>query len=76
MIELLNQWLPIFIVETHKEDSGRYPVSTITQLLAGLWQAARTNSPERLNFMNRKNYRFAELNDTLQSMWYLSSLAI
>ena len=33
MIEILNQWLAVFIMEAYKEDDGRHPASTINQLL-------------------------------------------
>ena len=36
MIEILNQWLAVFIMEAYKEDGGRHPASTINQLL---WRA-------------------------------------
>ena len=59
MIEILYQWLPLFVIEARKEDGGRYLAFTINQLL---WRAARTKSPlcENQYFMNRKDRRFAK----------------
>ena len=40
MVELLNQWLPVFVIKARRENAERYPAATINQLLAGLWRAA------------------------------------
>ena len=32
MIKLLNQWLPVFFMQAHKEDIGRHPVSTTRRM--------------------------------------------
>ena len=39
-VELLNHWLPTFVIEACRENGKRYPAATINQLLAGLWRAA------------------------------------
>ena len=51
-VELLNQWLPVFVIEARRENGERYPAATINQLLAGLWRAARAKSPECPNFLS------------------------
>ena len=41
----LNKWLSAFVIEARREDGGRYPATTITNLLSGLWRYARSKSP-------------------------------
>ena len=78
MIELINrgyQHLSWKLARKTVEGILHLLLPTITLLLAGLWRATRTKSPECLNFMNRKDHRFAELNGALQSLWYFSTLS-
>ena len=57
-IPLLNKWLSAFAVEARREDGQRYPATTISQLLAGLWRYARSKTVDCPNFMDRKDRRF------------------
>ena len=68
-IPLLNKWLSAFVVEARREDGQRYPATTISQLLAGLWRYARSKTVDCPNFMDRKDRRFDSLNGAIASVF-------
>ena len=44
-VQLLNFWLSRFIVEAQREDGKPYPVSTIQNIMAGLYRYSKTKAP-------------------------------
>ena len=62
----LNYWLSRFVVEARHEDGVPYPVSTIVNLLAGLYRYSKECDPHCPNLMDRKNPAFRDLNGAQQ----------
>ena len=60
----LNKWLSLYVIETRKQDSGRYPASTLNLLLCGLKRHMKKVNPATPNFLDEKDDRFAGLRGT------------
>ena len=51
----LNKWLSLYVIETRKQDDGRYPASTLNLLLCGLKRhMKKVNPAKRSSFSSRK----------------------
>ena len=72
-ISVLNKWLSAFVIEAQHEDGKRYPATTITNLLSGLWRFAHSKSPDCPNFMDRRDRRFSDPIGALKSFFFVSS---
>lgn len=66
----LNKWLSAFVVEAWHEYGERYPTTTITNLLSGLWRFACNKSSDYPNFMDRRDRCFADLNGAISSIFH------
>ena len=60
----LNKWLSLYVIETRKQDGGRYPASTLNLLLCGLKRHMKKVNPATPNFLDEKDDRFAGLRGT------------
>ena len=58
-----------YIVETRAKNGAVYPPSTLHSLLCGLLRHMRAINPGCPNFLDRKDYRFAKLHNTLDSLF-------
>ena len=58
--EILSLWLSRYVVETRNSTGGRYPPSTIYQLLTALLRSMRESNANCLNFLERKNSNVAQ----------------
>ena len=57
--EKLNFWLARFVVECRRVDGKPYPASTLYQILSGLLRYSRSKSVDCINFLDKKDARFA-----------------
>ena len=62
----LNYWLLRFAIEARRAYGNPYPASSISNLLAGLYRHCKEHDANCLNFMNRKDPVFQDLNGALQ----------
>ena len=62
----LNRWLSCFVVELRRADGNPYPLSSISNIHAGLYRYSKSQVPDCPNFMDRKNIHFHELPGALQ----------
>ena len=60
----LNKWLSLYVIETRKQDGGRYPASTLNLLLCGLKRHMKKVNPATPNFLDENDDRFAGLRGT------------
>ena len=67
--EILSLWLSRYVVETRNSTGGRYPPSTIYQLLTALLRSMRESNANCLNFLELKNSKFKMLHRTLNSLF-------
>ena len=63
-----NKWLSAFVVEVCRENSERYPTTTITNILSGLWRYARSWCRDCPNFMDRRDRNLDDLNGALKNV--------
>ncbi len=59
--QVLVKHLSRFAIETRKTNGDNYPPSTIHSLLAGLLRHMKENNPNCMNFLDKKDHRFATL---------------
>jgi len=57
----LNTWLSLYVIETRKQDGGRYPASTLNLLLCGLKRHMKKVNHGTPNFLDEKDDCFAGL---------------
>ena len=58
-VELLNKWLPVYVMETRNKNGDPYPPKTLYSLLTGILRHMRTENPSYPNFLE-KNPSFVE----------------
>jgi hypothetical protein len=66
----LNILLSRFVAEARKTNGDLYPSSTIHQLLCGILRYMRAHIPDCLNFFNKEDTRFCELQSTLDYVFH------
>ena len=53
-VELLDKWLPIYVMETRNKSGNPYPPKTIYSLLTGILRHMTTENPSYPNFLEKK----------------------
>ena len=66
---VLSEWLSLFAAETRNAKGKPYAPTSIYQLLSGLLRHMRTANPEALNFLDKRDKRFAALHNSLDSIF-------
>ena len=64
-VELLNKWLPVYVMETRNKNGDPYPPKTLYSLLTGILRHMRTENPSYPNFLGGKNPPFVEFHRSL-----------
>ena len=65
--EVINTWLSRFVLETRQKNGQPYPPRSLHGLLCGIQRAFRENEVS-LNFLEKKDIRFATLHKTLDTL--------
>lgn len=67
---VINKHLSRFAVETRKTDGSKYRPATIHQLLCGVLRHMREVNPGCINFLNKKDPCFKQLQGTLDVLFH------
>jgi len=65
-VELLNKWLPVYVMETRNKNGDPYPPKTLYSLLTGILRHMRTENPSYPNFLE-KTPSFVEFHRSLDN---------
>jgi len=65
-VELLNKWLPVYVIETRNKNGDPYPPKTLYSLLTGILRHMRTENLSYRNFLE-KTPSFVEFHRSLDN---------
>ena len=66
--ELLDKWLPVYVMETRNKSGDPYPPKTIYSLLTGILRHMTTENPSYPNFLEKKP-AFVNLHRSLDNVF-------